>query len=160
MAGPTTLPSGAEDSRRVTGVGTSELGSEPTTTNQSTASEGIFGAKDSDHSGTGGLEQRRTSRGGRSKNNISRTWAGRRSSRAVDSADMLVQMRIKSLDDSKAAQALEDLYNRILDKFRPVPPGCFHPVFWPSDRQSRNRARADKGPRVQGSYPHGLVLVR
>ena len=27
----------------------------------------------------------------------------------VDSADMLVQMRIKSLDDSKAAQALEDL---------------------------------------------------
>jgi len=68
MAGPTTLPSGAEDSRRVTGVGTSELGSEPTTTNQSTASEGISAARDSDHSGTGGLEQRRTSRGGRSKN--------------------------------------------------------------------------------------------
>ena len=75
MAGPTTLPSGAEDSRRVTGVGTSELGSEPTTTNQSTASEGISAARDSDHSGTGGLEQRRTSRGGRSKNKRNRQEA-------------------------------------------------------------------------------------
>ena len=74
MAGPTTLPSGAEDSRRVTGVGTSELGSEPTTTNQSTASEGISAARDSDHSGTGGLEQR-TSRGGRNKNKRTRQEA-------------------------------------------------------------------------------------
>eukprot|EP01048_Picozoa_sp_COSAG05_P002329 COSAG05_NODE_93_length_19581_cov_53.686685_11_plen_208_part_00 len=53
---------GTEDSRRITDVGASERGSEPATTTQSTASKGTSAASVSDHSGTGGSEQRRTSR--------------------------------------------------------------------------------------------------